>query len=150
MFHTEIIFQNSITNKVFVYFFYFFCILDHAFSNYDEIKPTKCIFKINHIFSISVLLLHVSALYERHLQGAQRILMKLCGVPEGVLNLSSTKLPRPWSPWKPSPSRKNPHGRTGNRTRDFMISSQKQRPLETRLVIFDPRNVQPVASPYAY
>jgi hypothetical protein len=24
------------------------------------------------------LLLHVSALYERHLQGAQRILMKLC------------------------------------------------------------------------
>jgi hypothetical protein len=29
------------------------------------------------------------------------------------LNLSSTKLPRPWSPWESSPSRKNPHGRTG-------------------------------------
>jgi hypothetical protein len=34
--------------------------------------------KVNHIFRISMLLLHVSALYERHLQGAQRILMKLC------------------------------------------------------------------------
>jgi hypothetical protein len=34
--------------------------------------------RLNHIFRISVLLLHVSALYERHLQGAQGILMKLC------------------------------------------------------------------------
>jgi hypothetical protein len=34
--------------------------------------------KVNHICRISMLLLHVSALYERHLQGAQRILMKLC------------------------------------------------------------------------
>jgi hypothetical protein len=33
--------------------------------------------KVNHIYRISMLL-HVSALYERHLQGAQRILMKLC------------------------------------------------------------------------
>jgi hypothetical protein len=41
------------------------------------------------------------------------------------LNLSSTKLPRPCSPWESSPSRKNPHGRSGNRTRDLMISSQK-------------------------
>jgi hypothetical protein len=41
------------------------------------------------------------------------------------LNLSSTKLPNPWSPWDSSPSRKNPHGRTGNRTGDVMISSQK-------------------------
>jgi hypothetical protein len=40
-------------------------------------RPTKCIFKVNHIFRISVLLLYVSALQERHLQGAQRILMKL-------------------------------------------------------------------------
>jgi hypothetical protein len=32
----------------------------------------------------------------------------------GALNLSSTKLPRPWSPWESSPSSKNPHGRTGN------------------------------------
>jgi hypothetical protein len=41
-------------------------------------KPTKYIFKVNHIFRISILLLHVSALQERHLQGAQMILMKLC------------------------------------------------------------------------
>jgi hypothetical protein len=34
--------------------------------------------KVNRIFRISMLLLHVSALYERHLQGVQRILMKLC------------------------------------------------------------------------
>jgi hypothetical protein len=34
--------------------------------------------KVNHIFRISMLLLHVSALYERHLQqGVQTILMKL-------------------------------------------------------------------------
>jgi hypothetical protein len=46
-------------------------------------------------------------------------------VPGGALNLSFTKLPKPWSPWGSSPSRKNPHGRTGNRTRDLMISSQK-------------------------
>jgi hypothetical protein len=41
-------------------------------------RPTKCIFKVNRIFRISILLLHVSALQERHLQGAQRILIKLC------------------------------------------------------------------------
>jgi hypothetical protein len=40
-------------------------------------RPTKCIIKVNHIFRISVLLLHVSALKERNFQGAQRILMKL-------------------------------------------------------------------------
>jgi hypothetical protein len=40
--------------------------------------PTKCISKANHMFRISILLLHVSALQERHLQGAQSILMKLC------------------------------------------------------------------------
>jgi hypothetical protein len=34
--------------------------------------------KVNCISRISMLLLHVSALCERHLQGAQRILMKLC------------------------------------------------------------------------
>jgi hypothetical protein len=34
--------------------------------------------KANHIFRISMLFLHVSALYERHFQGAQRILTKLC------------------------------------------------------------------------
>jgi hypothetical protein len=41
-------------------------------------RPTKCIFKVNHIFRTSGLLLHVSALQERHIQRAQRILMKLC------------------------------------------------------------------------
>jgi hypothetical protein len=46
------------------------------------------------------------------------------------LNVSSTKLPRPWSPWESSLSRKNLHGRTGNRTRDLMISSQKPWPLD--------------------
>jgi hypothetical protein len=51
-------------------------------------------------------------------------------VPGGALNLSSTKLSRPWSPLESSPSRKNPHGRTGNRTRDLMISSQKLLPLD--------------------
>jgi hypothetical protein len=52
-------------------------------------------------------------------------------VPGGPLTLSS-KLPRPWSPWESSPSRKNPHGRTGNRTRDLMISSQKLWPLDPK------------------
>jgi hypothetical protein len=33
-------------------------------------------------------------------------------------------------PWESSPSRKNPHGRTGNRTRDLMISIQKLLPLD--------------------
>jgi hypothetical protein len=33
-------------------------------------------------------------------------------------------------PWGSSPSRKNPHGRTGNRTRDLMISSRKLWPLD--------------------
>jgi hypothetical protein len=42
-----------------------FCSLDHAFSNYDERKPTKCIFKVNNTFRISILLLHVSALQEQ-------------------------------------------------------------------------------------
>jgi hypothetical protein len=41
-------------------------------------RPTKSIFKVNHIFRITILLLRVSALQERHLQEAQRILMKLC------------------------------------------------------------------------
>jgi hypothetical protein len=50
-------------------------------------------------------------------------------VPVWNLDLSSTKLPRPRSPWESSPSRKNPHGRTGNRIRDLMISSQKRWPL---------------------
>jgi hypothetical protein len=50
-------------------------------------------------------------------------------VPGGALNINSVKLPRPWSPWESSPSGKNPHGRTGNRTWDLMINSQKLWPL---------------------
>jgi hypothetical protein len=46
------------------------------------------------------------------------------------VNLSSTKLPRPWSQWESSLSRKNPHDRAVNRTRDLMISSQKLWPLD--------------------
>jgi hypothetical protein len=53
-------------------------------------------------------------------------------VPGGALNLSSTKLPRPWLPWESSPSRKNPHVRAGNRTRDIMFSSQKLWPLDNK------------------
>jgi hypothetical protein len=41
-------------------------------------RPTKCIFKVNHTFRKSILLLHVLALQERHLQAAQSILMKWC------------------------------------------------------------------------
>jgi hypothetical protein len=41
-------------------------------------RPTKCIFKVNQIFRILILLPHVLALQECHLQGAQSILMKLC------------------------------------------------------------------------
>jgi hypothetical protein len=37
-------------------------------------RPTKYIFKVNHIFRISILLLHVSVLQERHLQWAQSII----------------------------------------------------------------------------
>jgi hypothetical protein len=51
-------------------------------------------------------------------------------VQGGALNISSTELPRPWSPRESSPSRKNPHGRTGNWTRDLMTSSQKIWPLD--------------------
>jgi hypothetical protein len=46
------------------------------------------------------------------------------------LNLSSTELPRPWSPWESSISRKNLHCRAGNLTRDLMISSPKLWPLD--------------------
>jgi hypothetical protein len=51
-------------------------------------------------------------------------------VPGEALNPRSTKLSRAWSPWGSSLSRKNPHGRTGNRTRDLMISSQKLWPRD--------------------
>jgi hypothetical protein len=51
-------------------------------------------------------------------------------VPGGTLNLSYTKLPRPWTSWKSPPSRENLHGRTGNRTWDLIISSLKLWPLD--------------------
>jgi hypothetical protein len=52
------------------------------------------------------------------------------------LNLSSTKLPRPWSPWESSPSKKNPHGGARNRTRDLIISSQKPWPPDHAAAYF--------------
>ena len=51
-------------------------------------------------------------------------------VSGGALNLNSTNLPRPWSPRESSPSSKNSHGRTRNRTRDLMISNQRPWPLD--------------------
>jgi hypothetical protein len=51
-------------------------------------------------------------------------------VPGGVLSLSSTKLPRPWSHGNLPLQAKNPHDRAGNQTRDLMISSQKLWPLD--------------------
>jgi hypothetical protein len=55
-----------------------------------KIRPTKCIFKLNHIFRISILLLQLSALQECHLQGAQkdpdeieRMLRHKCQISEG-------------------------------------------------------------------
>jgi hypothetical protein len=60
-------------------------------------RPTKCIFKVNLIFRISILLLHVSALQERHLQGAQkdpdeivRMLRHKCRISEGRKWIPST------------------------------------------------------------
>jgi hypothetical protein len=49
-----------------------------------------------------------------------------------IHTFSSTKLPdyRAWSPCESSPSRKNSHGRTGNRNRGLMISSHKLWPLD--------------------
>jgi hypothetical protein len=35
------------------------------------------------------------------------------------------RLPRPWSLWGSSPTSKNSHDRSGNRTRDLMASSKK-------------------------
>jgi hypothetical protein len=60
----------------------------------------------------------------------RRMVIYECEVPAGALNLSSTKLPRPWSSWESSPSKKSPHGSAGNRTRNLMISSQKLWPLD--------------------
>ena len=51
-------------------------------------------------------------------------------VPGGALNLNSTNLFRPWSPWESSPSRENSRGRAENRTLDLMISSQRLWPLD--------------------
>jgi hypothetical protein len=41
------------------------------------------------------------------------------------LKPKSYRLTRPWSLWGSSTARENSHGRNGNRTRDFMFSSQK-------------------------
>jgi hypothetical protein len=52
------------------------------------------------------------------------------GVPGGALNLNSTNYPDNGHHGDPSLSGKNPHGRTENRTRDLLISSQKRWPLD--------------------
>jgi hypothetical protein len=39
-------------------------------------RPTKCIFKVNHILYLEYQ--SCSYMFRRHLQGTQRILMKLC------------------------------------------------------------------------
>jgi hypothetical protein len=52
------------------------------------------------------------------------------GVPGGALNLNSTNYPDIGHHGDPPLSRKNPHGRVGNRTRDLLISSQKHWPLD--------------------
>jgi hypothetical protein len=51
------------------------------------------------------------------------------------LYLSSTELPVPWPPWESFLSRKNLNGRTGNQTRDLMISSQKLWPLDHKAAL---------------
>jgi hypothetical protein len=47
------------------------------------------------------------------------------GVPGGAINLNSTKYPDHGDRGDPTLPRKNSCGRTGNRTQDIMISSQK-------------------------
>jgi hypothetical protein len=68
----------SILNRLVKYILYYFAAWTINFQIMMKERPTKCISKVNHIFRISILLLHVSALQERHLQEAQSILMKLC------------------------------------------------------------------------
>jgi hypothetical protein len=48
------------------------------------------------------------------------------GVPEETLNLNSTNYPDHGHHGDSPLSRKNSHGRAGNRNRDLMISSQKR------------------------
>ena len=45
-------------------------------------------------------------------------------IPGGALSLNRITT-RPWSPREFFPTRKNSHGRTVNRTRDLMVSSQR-------------------------
>jgi len=49
-------------------------------------------------------------------------------VPGGALNLISTNYPDHGHHGRLPLSRKNAHGRAGNRTRDLMVSSQELRP----------------------
>jgi hypothetical protein len=52
------------------------------------------------------------------------------GVPGVALKLNSTNYSDHGHHGDPPLSRKNPHGRAGNRTRDLMVSSQKRLPLD--------------------
>ena len=51
-------------------------------------------------------------------------------IPGGALSLNLRNYPDHGHQGNFSPARKNPRGRTGNRTRDFMISSQRLWPLD--------------------
>jgi hypothetical protein len=68
--------NGRLTGMVTVFFLSFlsFFPLSPAWTMYFQImmkeRPTKCTFKIKRMFRISILLLHVSALQECHLQGA--------------------------------------------------------------------------------
>jgi hypothetical protein len=57
-------------------------------------------------------------------------------VPGGALNLNSTNLPRTMVTAGIFPFKENSHGRTGNRTRDLMISSQRFWPLDHEVGLY--------------
>jgi hypothetical protein len=79
-----------------------------------------------HGFGLSVTDFEVGTLMRRSYGVPMRwMLIYEDEVPGGAYYISSTKLPRTWPPWESSSSRKNPHGRTENRTRDLSISSPK-------------------------
>jgi hypothetical protein len=60
-------------------------------------------------------------------------------LPGGALNLNSTNYPDHGHHGNPPLSGNNPRGRARNRTRDLMISSQKQWPLDHKAGLFLPQ-----------